>query len=42
MSGHKDAFRIRAGSYRIGVFIIKDCVEFTRILSRDKIYRYFP
>jgi mRNA-degrading endonuclease RelE of RelBE toxin-antitoxin system len=35
MKGHKTAFRI-------GIFIIKNVVEFTRVLPRDKIYNYFP
>ena len=41
MSGHKDAFRIRIGNYRIGVFIYKDCAEYTRILSREKFIDIF-
>jgi mRNA interferase RelE/StbE len=42
MKGDKTAFRIRIGNYRIGVYIIEGVVEFTRVLPRDKIYRYFP
>lgn len=38
----KSAFRIRIGRYRIGIYIIKGVAEFTRVLPRDKIYRYFP
>jgi mRNA interferase RelE/StbE len=42
MKGDKNAFRIRIGNYRIGIYIIKGTVEFTRVLSRDRIYNYFP
>ncbi|MDD3741381.1 MAG: type II toxin-antitoxin system RelE/ParE family toxin [Bacteroidales bacterium] len=38
----KGYFRIRIGNYRIGIFLDKDCVEFVRVLPRDKIYKYFP
>jgi mRNA interferase RelE/StbE len=40
--GDKTAFRIRIGNYRIGIFIIKNEVEFTRVLPKNKIYEYFP
>jgi mRNA interferase RelE/StbE len=42
MKGSKGYFRIRIGTYRIGIYLDKDCVEFVRVLSRDKIYKYFP
>jgi mRNA-degrading endonuclease RelE of RelBE toxin-antitoxin system len=43
MKGDKTAFRIKMNNkYRIGVYIIKGIVEFTRVLPRDKIYKYFP
>lgn len=42
IKGNNTAFRIRIGKYRIGVYIIKGTVEFTRVLHRDKIYNYFP
>jgi mRNA-degrading endonuclease RelE of RelBE toxin-antitoxin system len=42
MKGNKNAFRIRIGRYRIGIFIVNETVEFTRVLARDKIYKYFP
>ncbi len=42
MKGDKTAFRIRIGRYRIGIYIVKGIVEFTRVLHRDKIYKYFP
>lgn len=42
MKGDKTAFRIRIGKYRIGIYIVKETVEFTRVLPRDKIYKHFP
>jgi len=42
IKGTKNAYRIRIGRYRIGIYIIKDTVEFTRVLSRDDIYKRFP
>ena len=42
LKGAKTAFRIKLSRYRIGIYIIRDVVEFTRVLPRDKIYSYFP
>lgn len=42
IKGDKTAFRIKIGKYRIGIYLIKGTVEFTRVLPRDKIYKYFP
>jgi mRNA interferase RelE/StbE len=42
LKGDRKAFRIRIGNYRIGIYIINNVVEFTRVLPRDKIYRFFP
>lgn len=42
LKGYKNAYRIRMGDYRIGVFIEKDIVEFARIAHRNKIYQLFP
>jgi len=42
LKGDKTAFRIRIGRYRIGIYIVNKVVEFTRVLHRDKIYKYFP
>ena len=35
-----DAYRIRAGDYRLGIFIEDDTVTFARVLHRRDIYRY--
>jgi mRNA interferase RelE/StbE len=42
LSGFSDAFRIRIGDYRIGLFINGDVVQFARIIHRKDIYRLFP
>ena len=42
IKGHKNAYRIRVGDYRIGVFIQKETVTFSRVLHRKNVYRYFP
>ncbi len=42
MKDFQNAFRIRIGDYRIGIFIEKEVVEFTRVLHRKEVYRYFP
>ena len=42
LKGHKIAYRIRTGSYRIGVFIEEDTVEFAAFAHRKDIYTYFP
>jgi len=42
LSGHKTAFRIRSGNYRIGVFIENNTVFFTAFDHRKDIYKRFP
>jgi mRNA interferase RelE/StbE len=42
LKGHPDAYRIRIGSYRIGLFINKGTAEFVRIALRRDIYLKFP
>lgn len=42
LQGQKNAFRIRMGDYRIGVYIEKGTVEFARIVHRKDIYKVFP
>ena len=42
MQGHTAAFRIRIGTYRIGLFRDGDRIEFVRFLHRREMYRYFP
>jgi len=42
LAGHKNAFRLRIGDYRVGLFISGSTVEFVRILHRKDIYKVFP
>ena len=42
MTGYKNSYRIRIGSYRIGVEIIDGVADFVRVLPRDQIYNYYP
>ncbi|MGB3586205.1 MAG: hypothetical protein WBA23_06675 [Tunicatimonas sp.] len=47
LKGHKTAYRIRAGNYRIGVFIEPDAsgqptVIFAAFSHRKDIYKRFP
>jgi mRNA interferase RelE/StbE len=42
IKGASNAYRIRVGDYRIGIYIEHDSVEFVRVLSRRDIYRKFP
>ena len=39
LSGHKSAFRIRLGNYRIGIFVEGNIVQFARIVHRKDIYK---
>ena len=40
--GFEDAFRIRIGDYRIGLFIDRGVATFVRVAHRKDIYRLFP
>ena len=40
--GHKGAYRIRLGQYRLGIFIEGDIVQLARIAHRKDIYKLFP
>jgi len=42
MSGTSGFYRIRVGSYRLGVAIVGDEIEFVRCLDRRDVYRHFP
>ena len=42
MKGHKSAYRIRLGDYRLGFFYENHTVIFARLLNRKSIYKYFP
>jgi mRNA interferase RelE/StbE len=42
LKGYKDAYRVRLGDYRLGIFINKDIVQFARFVHRKDIYKLFP
>ena len=42
IKGYDQAYRIRVGDYRIGIFIENNAVTFARVQHRKDIYRYFP
>lgn len=42
MKGCSNAFRIRLGEYRVGIFVENGVVILARMLHRREIYRYFP
>ena len=42
MRGSENYYRIRVGSYPVGVVIDSDTIIFVRFLHRKDIYRYFP
>jgi mRNA interferase RelE/StbE len=42
LKGHKSAFRIKLGDYRIGIFVEGNVVEMARIVHRKDIYMVFP
>lgn len=42
MKGCSNAFRIRLGEHRVGIFIEDNVILLVRLLHRKEIYRYFP
>ncbi len=42
LKGEKDAYRLRAGNYRIGLYIHGETVEMARVAHRKDIYDFFP
>jgi mRNA-degrading endonuclease RelE of RelBE toxin-antitoxin system len=42
LKGSKQYFRVRLGDYRIGIYLDKEKVVFSRALHRKDIYKYFP
>lgn len=42
LRGHRNAYRIRIGDYRIGFFVDKGVVVLARVLHRNDIYKSFP
>ncbi len=42
LKGHKSAYRIKIGDYRIGIFVEGKVVEMARFVHRKDIYKVFP
>ena len=42
LKSYKIHYRIKVGTYRIGVTIVGDVVTFCRFLPRKDFYKYFP
>ncbi len=42
ISGHKSAYRIRTGNYRIGIIIENNVAIFVAFAHRKDIYKKFP
>ena len=42
LKGHKNAYRIRVGDYRIGFFNEDDSIFIVTVLHRKDIYKRFP
>ncbi|WP_339787878.1 MAG: type II toxin-antitoxin system RelE family toxin [Imperialibacter sp.] len=42
LAGFDNAFRLRSGNYRIGVFMEGNIVQFARVAHRKDIYKMFP
>ena len=42
MTGYPHRFRIRVGSYRVGIQMKEGVIEMIRALDRRDFYRYFP
>ena len=42
LKGFKNAYRVRVGDYRLGLFQEGSIVQLVRYLHRKDIYKYFP
>ena len=42
LTGHKSAYRVRIGDYRVGFFYESSKVIFARVVHRKDIYKVFP
>jgi len=42
LKGHKSAYRVRLGDYRLGFFFENSTILLARFLHRKDIYRIFP
>jgi mRNA interferase RelE/StbE len=42
LSGHSEAYRIKVGDYRLGLFYSEEKITIARFLKREDIYKLFP
>ena len=42
LKGHKSAYRVRVGDYRLGLFFENSTIVMARFLHRKDIYKIFP
>lgn len=42
LKGHRNAYRIRIGDYRLGFFLENAAIQLARFLHRKEIYKLFP
>jgi mRNA interferase RelE/StbE len=42
LKGHRNAYRVRVGDYRLGLFFENSTILLARFLHRKDIYRIFP
>ena len=42
LSGHPEAYRIRVGDYRLGIFYSEGTITIARFIKRNDIYQLFP
>lgn len=42
MSGHPDAYRVRIGDYRLGIYYSDNEITIARFVKRNDIYKLFP
>ncbi len=42
LKGHPEAWRIRLGNYRVGLFYSNNIIQLARIVDRKDIYKIFP
>jgi mRNA interferase RelE/StbE len=42
LKGYKSHYKVRFRSYRVGLKLEDDVVNFERVLHRREIYRFFP
>jgi mRNA-degrading endonuclease RelE of RelBE toxin-antitoxin system len=42
LSGHPEAYRIRVGDYRLGLFYSEETITIARFMKRNDIYKLFP